>query len=235
MSDNRREPVQFLANTPFRVTFDFDGGKEFTDPWGNLKTAYSVNGTQVVFADEGLAAKVNFCEPRRGNSLWITKRQIWNGNGKRRKPHSEWQVSAEEPGVVQRNGYQQATAAADMGIEETQLERELRESREIKERAKLNQQAKANVAVMPTPPALGDAVDSMLASDAAPTPQAVERKPPQVARPNWYEPVVTQTKQLVDALAEIRLHAERHGQRVSFDDCEKLLVTCLIGKQRQRA
>ena len=237
----KRDPIVFVANSPERVTFEYSGGKEFPSLYDErkIRTMYSLLGNKVLYADEELAVKINFCEPQKGDSLWIEKRQSWVGSGKKRHRTTEWVVSADGKPPVNR---QPNTPPTDMGIDESDLERELRESRELKQRAQTRSQARENVARMPEPapsPALAAAAEGCLALDAPP----IERRPAAMAstaaapdsRPGWYVALVSQTKDLVDALAEVRLHAEKHGQRVSFDDCERLLVTSLIGKQRQRA
>ena len=238
---DRRESISFVANSPERVTFEYSGGKEFASQFDDRKivTMYSLEGGKVLYADEVLAMKINFVEPQKGDTLWIEKRQIWVGSGRKRKRTTEWVVSADGQQPANR---QPNTPPQDLGIDESDLERQLRESRELKQRANTRNQARENVAKMPAPSpnlAIAAAVDGCLASDAPP----IDRRGPAVAttaasstegRPAWYLALVTQTKDLVDALAEVRLHAEKHGQRVSFDDCERLLVTSLIGKQRER-
>lgn len=238
MAQNER--VTFDPNTPVKLTFAYDGGKEFTSQFDDsIQTMYSFTDGRVLFAPADLAVKVNYCEPKRGDTLWITKRVQWVKGRRKNQRMTSWDVSREEPGVIRRDGYNDTRAnAAAMGIEESDLERQLRESREIREKAATRQQRPA----APAPHVdFSDVVNSTLATDAAP----VERKEPQKAlsatespngqHPNWYEPLVSQTKQLVDALAEVRTYAGKHGTLISADDVEKLLVTCLIGKQRQRA
>lgn len=252
---DKRERVTFDPNTPVKITFAYDGGKEFQSQFdGRIQTMYTLQDDRVLFASEDLAVKINYCEPKAGDTLWVThKSALLPGRGPmgKRRRLTSWEVSASEPGVIQRPAYDSRAAVEATGVEESPLERELRESSELRKRAVTRSQARENVARMPEPepPAWVDAAphsaDALqparkppateTAAMPAPAPKIVQTAPQAQARPGWYASLVEQTSHLIDALAEVRAHAERHGQRISSEDCEKLLVTTLIGKQRQRA
>lgn len=191
----RREPVQFLSNTPVEVSFKFGEGKLIDTAFGQ-KTMYSTTDGRVIFAETELATKINYCEPQPGDTLWITKKQVWAKNGRSRKATKQtfWEVSTSEPGVVRRDGYQDTQANAEAtGIDETDLERQLRESREIKEKAQARNQAKDNVARMPEPPAFEDIPHPAEAEtprkppvmESQPTPPAPE-PPKSPERYSWF-------------------------------------------------
>jgi hypothetical protein len=148
-NDNgKREPVQFLINTPVEVALEFPEGKLLDTAFGQ-KTMYSCTGNRVIFAEHELAVKINFLAPQPGECFWINKSQKWVGSGRKKSRVVTWEVSPNklaihEPGSNGKSA-DVAAAVAATGIPETQLERQVRESVEVRQRAADNIRAKLNL------------------------------------------------------------------------------------------
>jgi len=197
----------------------------------------------VLFAEQPLAVKINFLAPQPGECFWITKHREWTGSGKKRHSVITWDVSPTRPAIHEpaENGQPSdvAVAAEATGIPETQLERQVRESVEVRQKAAESIRAKINLEKR------GDAIP-VLNTEPAPAPHSsgpapnlnsgIERRPPQTAngRPQWAETLINQTAELIDAYAECRQRAAKHGTLVSADDVRTLLVTNFIGLQQRR-
>lgn len=184
--EDRKPSVKFEYNEPQRVTFAFDGGLEVNTRFG-LKTKYTLTDGRELWADQDLSCKINFIEPKRGQSLWITHRSI-PVKGKRTRNATSWVVEMNEPGVIQRNGYHHAppdteAISREMGIDESDLERDMRQTHEvIQQKAADRVQARENVARMPEPPAQEPPVDRKPPQMAdEPTPPPVEPEAPKAA------------------------------------------------------
>jgi hypothetical protein len=145
---DRREPIQFLTNTPIEVAFQFTEGKPVDTPYG-MKTMWSTTDDRVLFAEQELAAKINFAEPAPGDVFWITKRSSWQGTGRKRRRVTTWEVTPTPPPIRQAllgapTG-QSRGAAEVTEYEETPLERQLRESMEVREAAANRLRVKQNL------------------------------------------------------------------------------------------
>ncbi|MBZ5579171.1 MAG: hypothetical protein LAP40_21635 [Acidobacteriia bacterium] len=238
---DRHETVQFLSNTPVEVAFQCPEGKLVDTAFGR-KTMYALVDGRVLFAEAELATKINFAEPQPGKALWITKRNEVIGTGRKRRRRAVWEVSAEGPSIQQSASTgprsEGETTAGGAGIQETPIERQLRESNELREAAANRIRARLALGQR------GDAVaetqgpakepprteESAMPTSPEPPSTSAEEK-----RPIWYQPVVATTNHAVDALADCRRHAERHGRLVTSEDVRSILITVIINKQKRSA
>lgn len=209
MENNKREPVQFLINTPVEVALEFPEGRLIDTAFGQ-KTMYSCIQNRVIFAEQELAVKINYLSPAVGECFWINKSQKWVGTGRKKSRMVMWEVSPNRPGIhapaPNGNPSDIAAAVAATGIEESHLERQLRESKEVRDRAASNIRARLNLEkrgdAHPAP-AEADTTKRGAAGDCASVPAAplsvapasttqdhptVERKPPVVETQSQPEP-----------------------------------------------
>jgi hypothetical protein len=146
--NGKREPVQFLINTPVEVALEFPEGKLLDTAFGQ-KIMYSCTENRVIFAEHELAVKINFLAPQPGECFWINKSQKWAESGRKKSRVVTWEVSPSKPAIHEpvSNGKPSdvAAAVAATGIPETQLERQVRESVEVRQRAADNIRAKLNL------------------------------------------------------------------------------------------
>jgi hypothetical protein len=150
VGDRSREGVSFPVNNPQEVALEQREGKASEYD----KEMYFLTNNRIMFLPKEAQVKLNYLNPAVGECLWITRRQEWVGNGKKRHSLITWDVSRERPTIHEpasngQPGDPQAAAEAT-GIPETQLERQLRESKEVRKaaanriRAKLNLEEKSS-------------------------------------------------------------------------------------------
>lgn len=250
MPEQRRETVQFLPNSPERVTFSYSGGKEYPSQFDERKTVtmYTLDDGRVLWADEVLAAKINFIEPRAGDSLWICKRYSWQRKGK--KPHRsvEWEITTDGASAAPLQTQQPATPirAQDMGIDETDLERDLRASVQMRQRAQTRVQARDNLARVPEwveeAPHPADAAPAPIRKPAAQ--EIVASQPAPAARPPQSAPQAMPQTQLEAALQTVMAackSATAYARQIEYqappftsDDIARMAMTLVIGKEQRR-
>ena len=142
MADRRRDAISVPINTPEEVALEQREGK----PSEYDKEMYFLTDNRIMFLPKKAQVKLNYLDPAVGACFWITRRQEWVGNGKKRHSLVTWEVSPKRPAIHEpssngQTGDPQAGADAT-GIPETQLERQLRESKEVREKAAASIRAK---------------------------------------------------------------------------------------------
>lgn len=245
-----RETVQFVPNSPERVTFSYSGGREYPSQFDERKivTMYTLQDGRVLWADEVLASKINFIEPQAGDSLWICKRQTWVGSGKKRHRSTEWQITTDGSSPAPLRTQQPATPirASEMGIDESDIERDLRASVHMRQRAQTRVQSRDNLARVPEwveeAPHPADVVPAPIRKPAAQ--EIVASQPAPAARPPQSAPQAMPQTQLEAALQTVMAackSATAYARQIEYqappftsDDIARMAMTLVIGKEQRR-
>jgi hypothetical protein len=178
---DRRQPIKFLMNSPVEVAFQFTEGKPVDTAYGG-KTMWSTTDGRVLFADQELAARINFAEPAPGGALWITKRSRWQETGHKRHRVTTWEVTSTPPPSRQPllgvpTG-QSRIAKEVTESEEIPLEQRLRESIKVRETAANRLRVKQNLERKENPPAA--ALEAANSSEPPKKPVTMETSSPPV-------------------------------------------------------
>lgn len=232
-TEPKREAVAFPPNVPQAIALEQTA--PFESAYG--KWGYWLTGHRIMFVPRVCSVLIGNLDPQPGEEFYVTRKETRQG-----KHHTtEWLVSndaamhAHEPGPNGKPGDTLA-AAAVTGIEETKLERQVRESREVKEAAANRLRAKLN---------LEQKIDEAAATHGA-TPSSIIMTPPreerrqtvlitqQDSKPAWTVILANQTQGLIDAYADGVQYAQKHGGLVKPEDVRALLTTAFISLSQNR-
>jgi hypothetical protein len=135
--------LRFETNVPVGpIALKFDEGKPVEGRFGD-QYLYTLMDGRTMYVSPVVASKINEQEIRRGDQFTICKKEVKDPNGG--KPRIEWQVYRNQPAPAK-----SPTPAELTGIDETDIEKQLRESLRVIEMRKAQQSQPGQPAAAPS-------------------------------------------------------------------------------------